>query len=431
MNGGNPSSVIDPAQLKDYPLGTAPDANYRGYSFDFQLHASPNGAIEYKSNTFNGALKGKLLVVRYSQHKDIITLTPGGRNNDIVSALEGYAIEGFSGFVDPLDITEDTTNGNIYVSEYGGNGRIVLLKPKTIIKLPVTDTLSPLADATVKDGEFAGKNFGIDTSLTTKNALTAGNNRVTYLKFSLSSVKKAYHAVLKLYGRNTTNFSPINIFAFGVNNDSWTEKGITWKNAPPVQNISAGSAIVDNELKYWQTDVTDYVKTQLAGDTVISLAIKDTADENTELSFNSKENNKNHPQLIITTDTISYFVTHHHVRTVMPVRLSTIRPSCDDSNVITRPDLPLVLADDAQKSKVYPNPLYKEFNIQLGGRYNGSVILQIIDPLGKTIDLGERVLRPGETNIRVNISNLSLNAGAYFLKISSNAKTELIKLIVQ
>ena len=129
MNGGNTSSANDPALLKDYPLGTAPDPNYRGYSFDFQLHASPDGAIEYKSNTFNGALKGKLMVVRYSQHKDIITLTPGGPNKDIVSAIEGYEIEGFSGFDDPLDLTEDTTKGNIYVSEYGGDGRIVLLKP--------------------------------------------------------------------------------------------------------------------------------------------------------------------------------------------------------------------------------------------------------------------------------------------------------------
>lgn len=132
MNGGNPTNAIDSAQVNDYPVGTLPDKNWRGYSFDFQNNMSPDGAIEYKSNTFNGALKGKLLVVRYSQHDDIITLTPGGPNNDIISSIEGPSIEGFSGFIDPLDLTEDTKNGNIYVSEYGGNGRIVLLRPKKI-----------------------------------------------------------------------------------------------------------------------------------------------------------------------------------------------------------------------------------------------------------------------------------------------------------
>src|SRR5690606_11238378 len=107
----------------------------RGYAFDFQTNKSPNGVIEYKSNTFGGALKGKLMVVRYSQNDDIITLTPGGTNNDIVAFNEGSSIEGFTGFVDPLDLTEDVRNGNIYVSEYGGNGKITLLKPSIISPL--------------------------------------------------------------------------------------------------------------------------------------------------------------------------------------------------------------------------------------------------------------------------------------------------------
>src|SRR4029079_13710609 len=107
MNGGNPTSFIDRGQVEAYPVVTQPDVNWRGYSFDFQNNKSPDGAIEYKSITFNGALKGKLLVVRYSQHDDIITRTPGRSKNDIVSSIDGTSIQGFSGFVDPLDLTED------------------------------------------------------------------------------------------------------------------------------------------------------------------------------------------------------------------------------------------------------------------------------------------------------------------------------------
>lgn len=131
MNGGNPTGAEDSAQVNDYPVGTRPDNNWRGYSFDFQNNMSPDGAIEYKSNTFNGALKGSIMVVRYSQHNDIITLTPGGAHNDIISSVEGPSIQGFSGFIDPLDLTEDVRNGNIYLSEYGKTGRIILLRPKT------------------------------------------------------------------------------------------------------------------------------------------------------------------------------------------------------------------------------------------------------------------------------------------------------------
>jgi len=130
MNGGNPTVAKDPGEVKDYPTGTLPDINYRGYSFDFQCYKSPNGVIEYKSNIFNGALKGKLLIARYSQNDDIIMLTPGGSNNDIISSIGGLSIEGFSGFKDPLDLTEDLNTGNIYVSEYGGEGKIVLLRVK-------------------------------------------------------------------------------------------------------------------------------------------------------------------------------------------------------------------------------------------------------------------------------------------------------------
>ncbi len=130
MNGGNPTAGTDSAEVRDYPSGTLPDKNYRGYSYNFQNFKSPDGTIEYTSNKFNGALRGKLLIVRYSQGDDIITLTPGGPKGDIISVIGGHSIEGFSGFIDPLDLTEDVKSGNIYVSEFGGSGRISLLRAK-------------------------------------------------------------------------------------------------------------------------------------------------------------------------------------------------------------------------------------------------------------------------------------------------------------
>lgn len=126
LNGGNPSSGADANQIAQYPVGTLPDRNYRGSAFDFGEHYSPNGVVEYRNGAFGGALQGKLLVVRYSAGDDIIALAPGTTNPDIQASYVG--IPGLSGLVDPLDITEDRRNGNLYVTEFGAN-RITLLRP--------------------------------------------------------------------------------------------------------------------------------------------------------------------------------------------------------------------------------------------------------------------------------------------------------------
>jgi hypothetical protein len=130
LNGGNPTSGADPAQVSEYPVGTLPDRNWKGFAFDFGLNYSPDGVIQYKYGGFGGALVGKLLVVRFSGGDDIIVLEPG-LNGDIVSSND--AIASFDGFNDPLDLVENPTNGFLYVSEYdraGGQGKITLLRPQ-------------------------------------------------------------------------------------------------------------------------------------------------------------------------------------------------------------------------------------------------------------------------------------------------------------
>jgi hypothetical protein len=128
-----PDSAVDRAEVTQYPVGTQPDRNWRGAAYDFGLNKSPNGVVEYTSTTFGGTLKGKLLVVRYSNSNDVIALTPGGASQDIVAEQTG--IPGLSSTTqplkDPLDITEDTRTGNLYVSEYDQTGqgqRILLLR---------------------------------------------------------------------------------------------------------------------------------------------------------------------------------------------------------------------------------------------------------------------------------------------------------------
>lgn len=125
LNGGNPTTSIDPEEEPQYALGTPPDRNWRGPHFVFGLHYSPNGTLEYKSGAFGGALAGKMMVARYSSGDDILVLTVGAGNvsNPMVLNL------GAATLADPLDIVENPSSGDLYVTEYATKV-ISLLRPK-------------------------------------------------------------------------------------------------------------------------------------------------------------------------------------------------------------------------------------------------------------------------------------------------------------
>ncbi|MDG4831521.1 Ig-like domain-containing protein [Solwaraspora sp. WMMD1047] len=126
LAGGNPTAETDPFQVPAYPAGTAPDPNLDlAGMYDAGLHASANGVIEYRGGAFDGALAGRLLVVRYSAGQDIITfdVAAGGA---LANRTTGRT--GFTGFNQPLDLVEHLPTGNLYVTELGAS-RISLLRP--------------------------------------------------------------------------------------------------------------------------------------------------------------------------------------------------------------------------------------------------------------------------------------------------------------
>jgi hypothetical protein len=92
----------------------------------------------------------------------------------------------------------------------------------------------------------------------------------------------------------------------------------------------------------------------------------------------------------------------------------------------------LMSENNLGKTRVYPNPLQKRFNLEVPKQYKGTVTLQIADQLGKIYEIGEYQLKPGGSNIEVNISHLLLKAGIYSLRLHSKTiKTEVIKLVIQ
>jgi glucose/arabinose dehydrogenase len=130
LNGANPTSAKDPFEVAQYPVGTSPNANWRRPDIDLGPHRSPDGAVLYTSNTFGGALRGKILVTELAQGQDIVAISLDANGN----ATSRTPV--VTGLVNPLPIALDAPSGRLYVGEFGTvpsgqGGRIDLLTPKS------------------------------------------------------------------------------------------------------------------------------------------------------------------------------------------------------------------------------------------------------------------------------------------------------------
>jgi Big-like domain-containing protein/beta-propeller repeat-containing protein/carboxypeptidase family protein/IPT/TIG domain-containing protein len=163
--------------------------------------------------------------------------------------------------------------------------------------------LSPTADAYVRDGASATTNFGTALDLQTQVS-SAGANREIYLKFDISTISGISTAKLRLFGGLIdASASNVPTAVYASSNTSWTESGtgsITWNTRPTVGAALSSVTIIDNNARWYEWDVTSYIQSeQIAGRTLVTLAIKTTATSNAYATFRSREADLTQPQLAI------------------------------------------------------------------------------------------------------------------------------------
>ncbi|MDB5297094.1 MAG: Fibronectin type 3 protein, partial [Phycisphaerales bacterium] len=239
FNGGNPTTASDAQQVDAYPVGVKPDANWHKAAYDFGESYSPDGMIEYKSSTFGGALKNKLLVVRYAGGDDIIALTPNA-DGSIDASKTITSVGGIAPFVDPVDLIEfinpadpyDQRNGTLYVAEYGGKA-ITALKPNTPVAVP--PTVPPTT------GSGAG---GPAAAV----AVTGSKIQLNKGALVFNAVKSTTSGVAKLVIKNagTTALSITGLTLGGTSAASFT---ITNKGGLPASLAAGASATVQVTFK--------------------------------------------------------------------------------------------------------------------------------------------------------------------------------------
>lgn len=158
---------------------------------------------------------------------------------------------------------------------------------------------SSLADAYVRNGTYAGVNYGTSSDLIVKSDAIS-YARKSYVKFDIAAVTqpKVSSAVLKMYvsGVNTTPQRTINIYTTGTS--SWLENTINWNNAP-MDTVSAGKIVVSGG-GLQSIDVTKAINRQLMGtDRKVSFLFLNAGavSSTNDMVFSSKEAAANKPVL--------------------------------------------------------------------------------------------------------------------------------------
>jgi hypothetical protein len=163
-------------------------------------------------------------------------------------------------------------------------------------------TLRASADAFVRDGSYAGRNFGGLGELQIKKDAT-GYNREIYLKFDLTDpdLTSIGSAKLRLYGKIDSATEFASIAAYGAADTSWNESTLTWDNRPAADGSQlAARNVSTSAYKWYEWDVTSYLQAQrAAGATAVTLVLRSQAKTGPNPLFNSDEAATNRPQLVI------------------------------------------------------------------------------------------------------------------------------------
>ena len=152
---------------------------------------------------------------------------------------------------------------------------------------PPTTTRIAVADAYV-DQSAGSTNFGTATKLRVD---TSPDVR-SYLRFDLTGVTGIVSATLEIYA---TSSQSSGFDVHGVTDNTWSEPGITYANAPAPTVAVAGSSGPAVTGAWTSTDVTSIV----SGGGLVSFAL--TGKSTTALSLASRESGTTAPKLVVTT----------------------------------------------------------------------------------------------------------------------------------
>ncbi|MES2980849.1 MAG: DNRLRE domain-containing protein [Verrucomicrobiota bacterium] len=201
----------------------------------------------------------------------------------------------------------------IFQGPLPANRKLRLIQPKESAWLvsipkhagPEHKDYAPLADATVRQGSFAGNNYGDKPTLRVQRHSKTDNNHVSFIKFRIDDLPKdgIHKALLRVHGKRLSEYDFDDSFVFrvyGMVEDDWKELEMSAENAPGIcKTVSAvrrgvttieappvGHMSFTNKPGFSEIDVTHFVKDH-KGRELTFLLIRELKlpDENTDLDW--------------------------------------------------------------------------------------------------------------------------------------------------
>lgn len=246
----------------------------------------------------------------------ILQSAPGWEGGDLTPAPseKGAAPENVNQLRDPY-VLEDN-DGSLYLF-YSGRGEDAIGLAQLFEAHNKIQNVTSVKDAYVSGGTDADTNFGTSPELGVNQGSDPNLFQKSYVQFDLSQITEADQALVRLYA-NSEITCPVSVLE--VSDNSWSEEGITWNNAPAMGTALA-TTLVGPEQKYYEWDITAYVKNNF-GD-IITLGLVDESATGNAVSFSSKEGNHG-PELSIVVHRSEYL---YPPATPSPLFASAVSPT--------------------------------------------------------------------------------------------------------
>ena len=89
------------------------------------------------------------------------------------------------------------------------------------------------------------------------------------------------------------------------------------------------------------------------------------------------------------------------------------------------------LEDLTTSLRVYPNPIVDEFNVELAYTEAERTNFELIDPMGRSLNIGEYFVPQGNSVISFNTANMGLVSGIYYRRVRSKQLENVVyKLLI-
>jgi hypothetical protein len=262
--------------------------------------------------------------------------------------------------------------------------------------------------------------MGADVLLRIRSLLPINSDqtlrRSTYLKFDLTSYTAAIDsaklrlgAVQIVYYPGGTNRAKV----YGMSDDGWTTATLTWNNAPPEGTYLFTQVFLPwtqaQQTTYGDTvyylNITDFVKSEYAGDKIVSVCFIDDSLSGTDCRFRSTRATSGVlPALVIYRST------------------TNVQPEAED------------VPAEFEVKQNYPNPFNPDTRISYSLPHAAWVKVTVYNVLGKEMKtIRDGVDEAGSRELRWDARSndgRQVSSGVYFCRIHYGETTRTIKMIL-